>query len=367
MPRLLLHAGFHKTGTTAIQFFAWKNRKSLLKERTIYPDLGSFSRDTHAHHDLAHAIAGRGRHLQCSHIPHLVRDWHARAEAVSSMLFISSEAFCRHVDPVYPDSWLASRRAYLKKVADFLSGFNTSVVIVLRRQDNFVKSIFQEKVMKNNASGKNQFASFRERFLREYEQNSFLKAIKLFEEFFQDVKVLVFEDLIEPPGLCMNFFQSLGVDTRRMVPVGAMRKSMDPRQTIIKIFLNRAITSTRQNKQVLKWLDTAPARELLQSHYGQKKYDLWESFERRQHFLDFFEEENEMIRSRYFPEKKQLFPPLQDYMAPPVPRLSERIKADVALLDRCFENSTEFSSFASARPAISRLKSRIVNFLKKTE
>src|SRR5699024_12805516 len=40
MTTVYLHIGAHKTGTTALQYFLWNNRKRLRKEGYLYPKLG---------------------------------------------------------------------------------------------------------------------------------------------------------------------------------------------------------------------------------------------------------------------------------------------------------------------------------------
>ncbi len=365
---MILHAGFHKTGTTAIQSFAHKNSKELFRQGIIYPDCDFSSKNNaEAHHEVAHAVADKGKYLQMNQVPAIVAEWKRLAEISSSRLLVSSEVFCRHVDLEYSGSWNESRRSYLKKVADLFSEFKITIVLVIRRQDSFAKSFFQEKVMKNNSAGRRPFSSFLKQFLKE-DQYSFLQSINLFEEFFPEIKVLTYEDLVGGAGLCNNFFSSLGVDTSSMEQVGIVRKSMTPPKTLLKIFLNKAISSSKQNKQVINWINSHEVSSLLESYYGDKVYDFWESIDQRRNFLSNFAQENEILRARFFSEKIELFPPVKSSISPEIPRLTDELKAQTVLIGRCFKDqSPQKKPLPVKSTLLSRFKTRITNMLARNE
>lgn len=97
-PRLLLHAGLHKTGTTAIQRFASANRRILRERGLLYPTFQPIREEQcEAHNRLAHSFAsvGKSRTFSDEHIARLCGYWcdHAGRDTV----FLSAEAFCRHV------------------------------------------------------------------------------------------------------------------------------------------------------------------------------------------------------------------------------------------------------------------------------
>jgi hypothetical protein len=56
MKKLVLHVGFHKTGTTALQYTLSSNRQALLEQGVIYPKTRRFR----AHHEFAWSIGDRG-------------------------------------------------------------------------------------------------------------------------------------------------------------------------------------------------------------------------------------------------------------------------------------------------------------------
>ena len=56
MPKLFLHVGFHKTGTTSLQDILNRNRKELLSQGIIYPKTRKFR----AQHEFAWSAGQRG-------------------------------------------------------------------------------------------------------------------------------------------------------------------------------------------------------------------------------------------------------------------------------------------------------------------
>ncbi|MDZ7833010.1 MAG: hypothetical protein U5L07_14780 [Desulfobacterales bacterium] len=333
MPKLILHAGLHKTGTTAIQAFAAKNRKALFKQGFLYPDYSpALSKPYEAHHDFAHTIAGKGKRLSEGQARQLARHWAKIADNENLTLFLSSESISRHVDDKRPGTWHGKRKAYLKNLAGVLSAFDIKVLLVLRRQDDYVKSLFQEHVMKNAPAGRQPFSAFLKNFEKSEIQKRFYQNLLLFEEVFPGIKVLIYEDLIKDGQLCTNFFSSLCVDTCNMAQVGIVRKSLSAPETVLKIFLNRVIDSKKQNREVIDCIHSPEVQGLLDSYYPNKKYDLWENHRAREKFLALFAEENEKICKRYFPQRQDpLFPSLKNNTNPRIPEIPEALKAELAL------------------------------------
>lgn len=157
MPELLLHIGTHKTGTTSIQHFCQTNRAALRKQGLWYPpaDLGDF--DNHyAHHHVAHAIAGRSKQRNAETARRFF-DRVARKLKRGERALISAEPFYRHllVTPeeheATPGELHAEReermRAFAERVRDVTSTFDVTVMVMLRRQDVFVESLYAEHIM----------------------------------------------------------------------------------------------------------------------------------------------------------------------------------------------------------------------------
>lgn len=161
-PRLLLHVGVHKTGTTAIQSALAALRPDLAGRGIAYPDLrpvtGGSVRD---HNALAHAIAHEG--LRAG-----LRRWRLRRALLAARgrarTVLSAEAIARHTlgrpDRADPDSWFAAHDAYLARLARFLRNFEVQALCYLRQPETAVVSMFKENVVRGMGDGRLEFPDF---------------------------------------------------------------------------------------------------------------------------------------------------------------------------------------------------------------
>lgn len=156
MPELLLHIGTHKTGTTSIQRFCGANRDALRKRGIWYPpaSVGPFP-DHYAHHRIAHAIAGRDDQYDHADAAGFFDRVRAQLRPNETCL-ISAEPMYRHALPDQPQRGQANmtgaeRNArytrYAQAVGDCLGDFDVTVLVMLRRQDLFLESLYAEQVL----------------------------------------------------------------------------------------------------------------------------------------------------------------------------------------------------------------------------
>jgi hypothetical protein len=156
MPELLLHIGTHKTGTTSIQRFCGANRDAL-RERGIWyapASVGKFP-DHYAHHRIAHAIADRDDNYDRADAADFF-DQVRRQMKSSEKCLISAEPMYRHALPIQPRGGQArlseaERNAryttYAEAVRECLGEFDVTVLVMLRRQDLFLESLYAEQVL----------------------------------------------------------------------------------------------------------------------------------------------------------------------------------------------------------------------------
>lgn len=131
---LIIHIGYGKTGTSAIQSFLTQNRRTLSKYNVYYPDLG---RDrTHAHHEFATAArpikdTGYDSGLTSfEFIRKLALELENRAEEI---IVLSSEIFSGEI--------VFSNLQPLKKLFHHIK-----IVAYVRRQDQLIMSSYQQWV-----------------------------------------------------------------------------------------------------------------------------------------------------------------------------------------------------------------------------
>lgn len=149
---LYIHIGQHKTGTSTIQNFFWKNRKQVEAAGVLYPDVG-LSGPTHA--NLALSLPGRRDQVleemfkksasdrNGTYHPYsgtAARDLYAElgrqiASTSCPVVFLSSECFMEWIKPDLI-------RVLLREYCDC----DVKVLLTLRRQDLWIQSVFNQVV-----------------------------------------------------------------------------------------------------------------------------------------------------------------------------------------------------------------------------
>jgi hypothetical protein len=144
-PPLFLHIGTHRTGTTSIQWFCDANRRALAKAGIYYPSFAIGRYHSHyAHHALAHATAGDSSQMDLRDVTRflsLVRRRMGRGRAC----LISAEPYYRHRLPAADGRPSFGR--YIDRVAETFADFDVTVLVMVRRQDLFLESLYAEHVM----------------------------------------------------------------------------------------------------------------------------------------------------------------------------------------------------------------------------
>lgn len=149
---LYLHIGQHKTGTSTVQSFFWRNRERIARQGVLYPELG-MAGPTHANFALgipgqrdamlaamfARGAADRTDNYQ----PYRGQDANTlfallgeriRATKCRAVL-LSSECFMEWIEP-----------ADLKALIDRHCQCDVKVLIFLRRQDQWIQAVFNQVV-----------------------------------------------------------------------------------------------------------------------------------------------------------------------------------------------------------------------------
>lgn len=132
---LFLHIGYHKTGTTSLQSLLDQNAAALRGIGVYYPDtVGDGKRNYFRKHlqffiDLNTAHAERG-------------DIAAPVRAMARLILDSKAPTAI----VSEESFSGLTEAVLDRLADLRADFNVKVVAVLRRQDEFLQSFYQQSI-----------------------------------------------------------------------------------------------------------------------------------------------------------------------------------------------------------------------------
>lgn len=132
MPRIVIHIGATKTGSTFIQHMLDKNRPALLRNGIWVPEIGLFWQPTRPHKQAGHAhflaAAVQGDTSIREHILHGLDYMNDRVHTI----VLTSEAF------------FLNKKSHL--LADYFSGHPIEMVVYLRRQDEWANSQYCEFV-----------------------------------------------------------------------------------------------------------------------------------------------------------------------------------------------------------------------------
>lgn len=325
MPKLYLHAGTYKTGTTALQRFAHANRKALLARGVFYADYGDDPLTLRfGHHDFAYSLADNNVDT-FERLSKIVQYWHsvARAEGVP-VLFSAETLFLRRLEG--SASYWRAREDYMQRLAELLAPFDVEVILVYRRPDNFARSLYQERV----ASGINRLPEFPEWLAHGDPMLEYCKNACLIERPFSQSSHFIYEELTQGAGLYESFFNHLGASISGLDIPHIVRKSLTPAETVIKNYANDYISTVRQGRRFVAWMKEDGLGEELEGCHA-FPLDLWESDRAREDFLADRQDDIEELRRRYFPDRQGpgLFPEFISSGVSEVPQISPTLRRKI--------------------------------------
>jgi hypothetical protein len=125
---LFLHIGTHKTGSTAIQNFFFRNRAKLYEYGLLYPEQGL---EGTGHHKVAWACGTKRR----KHDPAYIKQFFLSLEELAGndkvkAVFLSSEEFESVVDI-----------SCLGQLSEF---FDVRIIVYLRKQDHYLEAAYNQ-------------------------------------------------------------------------------------------------------------------------------------------------------------------------------------------------------------------------------
>ena len=232
MKTLYLHIGVHKTGSTSIQDFLFKNAKLLENQGYFYPTGGSYyHRPSSSQSLLALSLLEK----KPSHLSNIIftkagciKDIQKDIEGSrSENIIVSSEHF-RHMNSL--DQIIELKNVFLP-VVDYIK-----VIVYLRRQDLVVESAWTQKIKTGSLS-----ISF-----EDYVDYTIDFADKVYDHF-------------DYNGLLENFSKVFGVDN---LFVRVFEKGQLHQGCVVMDFLN--LIGIKQLKDSIKRLNEAPSIERIE-------------------------------------------------------------------------------------------------------
>ncbi len=204
-PRLILHVGSHKTGTTAIQHALFQNMRALRRAGVVYETGRDLLKGPKAsHHGLAHALSGNDAGDRAALKRFRQRLDNAAKKA--DLVVISAEPFLRHLLPNDGGQDRATRRlAYIQRVADYFDGFDIEVSTYFRRPDRFAVSLYKSNLVRTPMA-----LDFPDYLSARPEIFQYEDRLAPFRQVFDKVSVRCFEDAAKR-GLVAAFFADHGL------------------------------------------------------------------------------------------------------------------------------------------------------------
>lgn len=151
-PRLLLHIGMHKTGSTSIQRFFVRNRLLLRVLGIDYPEAyDARGKRLPKHNDLFHAISHEKDH-GCTH-PQLGPS----ADLIDKL---ASRIEGNRTTVISAEGLSGEHPAFSRAFAPLQGRFEIRVVCFLRRQDDWAQSFYKQMVQSREVRESRSFAEF---------------------------------------------------------------------------------------------------------------------------------------------------------------------------------------------------------------
>lgn len=233
--RIVIHPGFHKTGTTALQQALAHSRTQLLDQKIWYPDLGG-----EAHHRLAFALNGRSwgwENRGGKTVP--ISEWRkflSKASRFQGTVLVSSE------------SMIELTEGQIQQLQVDLQGLETKVVFSYRPLPSILVSIYQQYVKAGLQTDfdtwlKNEFSDgIHRRHSRLWRRHSHDILVERWLNVFEDVTLIV-SDPSNPSFLFDNFEQEIGIanNTLQIENVSNVNRSLSLEELNLLLEINRQV------------------------------------------------------------------------------------------------------------------------------
>ncbi|HSV43729.1 MAG TPA: hypothetical protein VLJ10_04160, partial [Candidatus Bathyarchaeia archaeon] len=294
MTSVYLHIGLPKTGTTAIQYFFCVNEEAFLRQGVLYPKAGRPGR-FYGHHHLVWEI-NHDKRLEPSERGH----WNALYQEIGlkrpQTVVISSEAFVEDF-----------RLKEIEEVHRRLSGFTVRVIIYLRRQDEWIESIYKQVVA---ADGDRRCIQELIDPILETRGADYYALVKCWEKFFGEGNITVrFYDRQKiGDGLIDDFLKALNIaiDIKQMEKAGRLNVSLDSKTIKAVLLFNRlSVWLPRKWQEKIRQLYIRPAAARKRLDGLSKNIPDWIispellSRQERERIMSTFEASNQRIAQEY--------------------------------------------------------------------
>lgn len=250
-PRLVFHAGTHKTGTTAIQsaFRRWSDEGRLTGP--VYPSPRRAFRmatDPIDHLRLVEAAA-RNRWRDRLRLRAFAADLRRRTRG-GGTAFLSTEGAWSVTPPGHshrdPARWWDGHGAVLRRLARSFRAFDLEFLLVLRRPETFAEALFSEAIVSAQAT-----APFETYIGHHPHRYAYGAQIALFRDI-ATTHAICYETARET-GLLATVSAHLGMEAMPPVPSGEVLRQSLPKRAVEWLRREKAAGGLSRQAQQRRW------------------------------------------------------------------------------------------------------------------
>ncbi len=290
LPRLYIHIGTHKTGSTAIQHALRENNFSLRKEGFLHLSLPREVYSLVTKKGLDQEIIRRFRSELC-------RQSRKSQRRMGVRFLISWEGFSGD-----PSAGYKNTRIVAEHLRSATESFDAYIVVYLRRQDEFIESLYTQLIQQGGS------CSFRE-FIDTHSQASFNweDLLRCYSDLFGREKIIARRYdkafLPEEGSLLKDFARSVGIRSGNLVlPAGVTPNRGYSRDALEVARLVNPHLSDDEKRCLRRIFQQASCKQVFE------KYSYWNN-EERGGFLARYSDSNATVAREYFDESPAaLFP-----------------------------------------------------------
>lgn len=137
--KVILHIGWHKTGTSSLQTFLLNNKTVLLEHHGIlFPDTGLIS---NAHHKLAWSLQDPLISLWAKKI-----SFNTPAEEIFALLFTECRTKNAETLLLSSEEFSLTEKFRISRLASILKPHQVTIVAYIRRQDKYLESLYNQLI-----------------------------------------------------------------------------------------------------------------------------------------------------------------------------------------------------------------------------
>ncbi|WP_448588134.1 hypothetical protein [Thermocrinis sp.] len=287
--RLIFHVGFHKTGTSSIQAFLYRNRDKLFKDAGIYyPNTYGYLNHLIYISALTNSYGYFVPNELRFDIKHLLKQLDEEVKAVGpKVILISAEDFIWYLEKPKVEK--------LKVIVECINPKILEVIIYLRRQDKILESIYGERIKCYNTNGipSNPLSV-------DFPSLQYYNFLKNLEDIFKDIEFkltprIYLRDFYKDWDVVKDFCEVIGIPKHHFT------------NEYIEANISLSPTSTEALKRIMEKYMLSPElhNKIVSSLYEYERLKpsrikVYMSLEDRKRVLDFYRGPNEKLFTEYF-------------------------------------------------------------------